>query len=286
MSVTLRAPDRSNAARKVLNCHDIISLIMRHLPLHDILDNASNVNNVFRVEAKHTAVSRFFSITCPYVGNHVHSLKDLLRENRSIIVGSCALKMMLPEQSWTPKNLNIIVPRNSINIFFMFFNSRGYSPTQKPVSPHLRSYASRLFTCEHQDRPPVTLMESIDDSVLTPFLAASCTAEFTCMTGGGLACMYPTQTFARLALHSPRNGNMQSVCTSLVERGFIVKSTSDHLPHDICPLTWRRVHGLRGIWVKNWSNVDSAVDVFIGEHHRWRLGIHCTNPTCTARNPF
>ncbi|KAH7905423.1 hypothetical protein BJ138DRAFT_1229815 [Hygrophoropsis aurantiaca] len=244
-SQTIRA---HGANHKVLSSRYLLSQILSFLSLPEILDNASQVNKTFKSEANYTAVARFSSIVSPYVSDHVHALADLLRENRGIIVGSCALKMLLSHQPWRPHNLNIIVPRDSVNIFLTFFNSKRYSPTQAAVTPHLKNYVSRYFVCEHLDRPPVTIAESMDNSALTPFLAASCTAEFVCMTGGGLASMYTAHTSSNLALRSPLTRGVPSVWTTMVDRGFVVKTTSQQHPHDICPALWRRVNGLRDIW--------------------------------------
>ncbi|KAH7905488.1 hypothetical protein BJ138DRAFT_1118426 [Hygrophoropsis aurantiaca] len=271
----------TTASRKALSCAEIISEILSSLPLPDVIQRSIQVNRIFQSEAKHTAVSRFASIVRPYVADHVHALVDLLRENRSLIVGSCALKMLLSDEGWEPRNLNILVPRNNVNIFLTFFNSKHYSPTQIPVAPHLVHYASRAFFCEHSSQKPIIITESIDDSVLTPLLASTCTAEFICMTGGGLADIYPHLSSRRIALRSSRTiKEPTSFSKSLMERGFDVKSSSEYMPHDVCPIVWRRINGLRGIWIKDWDASNSVKDIFLGEHHRWCLDTQCLNPEC------
>ncbi|KAH7907431.1 hypothetical protein BJ138DRAFT_1116697 [Hygrophoropsis aurantiaca] len=273
-----------NADERVLSSGDLVSQILSCLSLRDILDNAALVNTTFQIEAKYTAVARFSSILSPYVSDHVHALVDLLNGTRSIVVGSCALKMFQPPSSWQPNNLNIIVPRNSLNKFMMFFNSKRYSPVRLPVAPHLTHYLSQYFLLQHSERRPVSIAESMDDTVLTPFLAASCTAEFICMTGGGLACMYPMQTSSNLALRSPSNRGIASVWETLKDRGFCLKTTLQHRPHDVCPAKWRRINGLRDTWIKEWEELNSVLCIFIGEHHRWRLGTPCTNFRCPHKD--
>ncbi|KAH7906871.1 hypothetical protein BJ138DRAFT_1117190 [Hygrophoropsis aurantiaca] len=271
----------NTARQKVLSSHYLLSEILSYLSLPDIIDKMKHINRIFEMEARHTAVARFASIVRPYIGDHVHALVDLLRENRGIITGSCALKMLLPHQKWQPNNLNIIVPRNAVNIFLTFFNSKQYSPTQVAIAPHLTHYASRVFRCDHLTRSLVTITESKDSSALTPFLASSCTTEFICMTGGGLADIYPDLSARRVALQSPRSSmGVPSVTRTLATRGFVVKTTTEHVPHDPCPIAWRRINGLRGIWIEDWDEGNTIKDVFLGEHHRWRLDTECMHPAC------
>ncbi|KAH7905656.1 hypothetical protein BJ138DRAFT_1118276 [Hygrophoropsis aurantiaca] len=269
------------ATHRVLSSHELVSEIFSTLPLQKILDDLTKVNSLFRTEAIHTAVARFSTMLNPYVADHVNAIIDLLREQRSIIIGSCALHVLLGLPSWKPRNLNIVVPRDAVNIFITFFNSKGYSPTQVRVPAHLLHYVSRSFRCDSAvHRPTVTITESIDSSALTPFLASDCTAEFVFMTGGGIASFYPSLTSSHIALRSPDMRGVPSVTRSLVERGFVLKHTFEHDPHEVCPSAWRRVNGLRGIWVRDWDRRNSAHDIIVGEHHRWRLGTVCTHPDC------
>ncbi len=50
----------------------------------------------------------------------------LLDKTDSFIAGSCALAVLIPHLSWTPKDLNILIPRGHVQSWCWFLESHGF----------------------------------------------------------------------------------------------------------------------------------------------------------------
>lgn len=210
---------------------------------------------------------------------------EILTVSRGLITGSVVLAVLLPNEarSWTPHNLNIVLPADSAVEMVAFLGHIGYMQAH---SFSARADAFKRIYCyvANDGWKPIFLAESKDSYALSAVLASSSSGLMNVLNGTTCVSFYPKLTLAGIC----RGGDVQ--CTHEViqfeEQGLQFRRHSGGglaLCGYSCAKLWRPVRGLRGIGTFQWGATEQPEmqgDTYWTAPLKWRLGGKCDNIFC------
>ncbi len=116
----------------------------------------SHIAPLFRHIIQGIIESRIKRILAPFIPHDYHSqFFSVLDKTKSLIAGSTALAAMTPSLNWTPRDVNIIVPRGGIPRWMNLFWTLGYMVNcvgrkrseAHPTLPHTAARSSFRCCC-------------------------------------------------------------------------------------------------------------------------------------------
>ncbi|KAG1885106.1 hypothetical protein F4604DRAFT_1918772 [Suillus subluteus] len=229
---------------------------------------------------------RFDTILSPFVNQFYWKFYQMLRHMKAIIIGSCALDMMLGMRKNPPRDLNIIIPHGSLSLMENFIqNILSYHSIATTCHPSLSTIVQnfRKFGCQGK---VITVTEP--KCLLHPLhvvLNSPSTADMMFITAGGAVSFYPDLT---------RNYHVVKTMTGEgVPRGQQLGSIGgdrfDIHPNmtflngpcnSPCPALWHHVSNHEEYAVVNWDRRFSVKSMLYDNDIEWRLNNYCFNSKC------
>ncbi|KAJ6507461.1 hypothetical protein C8R47DRAFT_1209352 [Mycena vitilis] len=243
------------------------------------------VNSFFRVLDDALSAMGGSVVTASLTPPYRHNAPDVELED----LGGTGV--LMPKR-WKVTNLSVIMPRGYMPNWRGYLNGISLSPAA--VQPGVdRKFAhttvdyvvyngvSQGFT--------ISLIESIDESVMTPVIGATTTFDGNFATSANIYSLYTGLLNQRRALESWFPTPVPKAVAMAQKRyrsSFSTGSWGGPCGWS-CPILWRQVRGMAGVGVFQWGghgNVykDNSGD---GVPHtdndlKWRLGDTCTNRHC------
>ncbi|KAG0696822.1 hypothetical protein DFH29DRAFT_1004227 [Suillus ampliporus] len=107
------------SSNKVLFNVNLLNMILLLLFLPE-LHSLGQTCKILRKEELSMILRRFNTILNPFTAQFYWEFYQTLQHMKAIIVGSCALDMMLGTRNTPPRDLNIVVPHGSLSLMEMF----------------------------------------------------------------------------------------------------------------------------------------------------------------------
>lgn len=258
---------------------------MEHMSLTD-LHRLAETALADGPQFKQQMQDRFNNIIEHFTGIHRPRFNQVLHRTRAIIVGSCALQMLLGRGETAaaglgPRDLNVIVPHASLMLLERFIvNTMAFQ--RMPASVH-----STLTTHVHDFRRYganshiITVSEAgLGVDVVEVILNGPSTADMTFMSCGGLTTFYPELTLNRIGV---RSQNGQKIAHgqsfgSVGKTGFRIRRHTSFLnrPCDSsCPALWRRVADDTDCLTVEWDIRYEFKSFLLDNDIEWRLDVDC-----------
>jgi hypothetical protein len=224
---------------------------------------------------------------------YLHGIMEIMQKTGAVIGGSAALWLILSPCSWTPDNLEIIVPvRRSTDVVQYFERCKRpahHSPTLEiDVEYCNRDLIHRIRRITgYGAGGTITITESMSDDIFLPVLAATATYQMNIITSKEILCFYPLTTPQCRALSFRKRTNVADM-TECANMGVNLLYTNESWTRpcrEDCPSIWRRISGLRGMGRFAIGETE-AVGKYKFEkrakssHHSWTLGFTCQNTNC------
>lgn len=212
------------AAARFLNAQELILLSMEHCDI-GMPVSWSHIAPLFRHIVQGIIESQIKRILAPFIPHNYHSqFFSVLDKMKSLIAGSTALAAMTPSLNWTPRDVNIIVPRGGIPRWMNLFWTLGYTVNcvgRKGFEAHphypirQRGVASAVVVCFSKPEVcrfvssiacltntlqyEVILIESVDHTPFRPLLHSQLTSQMNGISSSHIYCFYPTLTMERVS---------------------------------------------------------------------------------------
>ncbi|KAJ7601309.1 hypothetical protein DFH06DRAFT_1154581 [Mycena polygramma] len=199
---------------------------------------------------------------------------------------------VLMPRRWTVTNLDIVLPNGTMSEARSFLD--GINLVPGIVQPGLdRMFAhTTVDYVVYEARTPgytISLIESRDQSVLTPVIGSTSTSNTNFATSANIYSLYPALLNERRTLESwfptpvPKATNMGR---RRIRSSFSTSSWAGPCGWS-CPVLWRQVRGLAGVGVFQWGgrgniypdNANVGIP-YTQNDLKWRLGDTCTNKNC------
>ncbi|KAG2739405.1 hypothetical protein P692DRAFT_20368446 [Suillus brevipes Sb2] len=283
--------ENMRATEEILSAKELVLLILNPLNLRDILNAARTCKAMHDIalylidKNMHQIISRFIPSQ-----QHHHQFFSILNAARGVIVGSCALNMILGTPSYPTKNLNIVVPKGELDAMEEFLTDRLFFKFVSGTSTMHRIMETTVKTfCKYTHRGvSITLSEAKDKDVMQVILKSATTADMSFMTPGGAVTFYPEMTFdfvscltdtAKKMTENEKFGNMCH-CRFHLEAStqFLERSCGSS-----CPALWRQSKNTNEYFAMNWDVRYNVRALLNDDNIEWRLGRICENPACDFR---
>ncbi|KAJ7156444.1 hypothetical protein C8R43DRAFT_1125642 [Mycena crocata] len=217
----------------------------------------------------------------------------------SAIGGSVATSVLsFPyRHTWTPINLNILIPRGCYVMWRDFLRQRLFlaeldSSLQKGVDERFAKSVHR-HVIFHSMTPGLTIhiSESVTASVLTPVIGATTTLATNLITCADFYCLYTFLQQHKRALEGWYPTPVEKAVT-MGNRGYrsSFSTTSWKRPCGLhCPLLQRTLNNFKDVGVFRWGGPQNqyadgsmAGVPYVDQDMVWCLGDICSNPNCTS----
>ena len=211
---------------------------------------------------------------------------DLLSEINGAIIGSVALKMIVPvrDNGWVPSDLNIAVPLGDLCAMSSFFRKQGYELVDTGVDDRYAMAGVMSFSMYSNGGSTVTISESVHfDSFLSVVFASLHTGAMNFVTSNDICCLYPTITPIQKSCAFWGIDGMTDIEKAAVQsRGFDLYTSPTDLSGpcgDLCPVISRQFRGLRRVGLVRWRGcgVSSLGD---SASYSWCIGAVCDREGC------
>jgi hypothetical protein len=221
----------------------LVRLVYEHLPLlSDVLALRNTCHSVRDIGSSILS-KRFDDMVEPYVGTHLTQLRYLMHGTHAVIVGSCAMQMLLGNDVVT-RDLNILVAHGGRVAMHSFIaHTLHYQRVYNVHINYIYKDCTSNFDKYQCGECIITLTEAAEDGLFKVILSSPTTADMTFMTVGGLAVLYPEWTLHRTTvinhtvLSAEASKNVGCIEQGLwqVERGaaFLGKPC-----RSLCPSLW------------------------------------------------
>lgn len=263
--------------------------------------DGSNLRDLFHVAQTCTSIravafyivnKRQQEILKPYMQSEQVHAKFLLTlgATRGVIVGSCALNMLLGTPYYPTNDLNIIVPRGGFQDMSQFIVDHLMFTTGSSISHRVMNTLIHKFTQYSYLDAHITLTESSDEAnVMRIIVNSPTTADMTMMTSGGAVTLYPELTFEGVAYvtHIGQNlcGDEKLGSIGGCHR-FELQRSTEFLARpcrSTCPALWRNTTNRLEYFVIQWSSHGNINTPLNDGGVEWRLAKYCQNSRCPFR---
>jgi len=237
--------------------------------------------------------TRFHHLIRVFVGLDVLVFSELLRQSNGVVYGSAALWMFKTPCSWSPNDINLLLPLNNTQPLSLFLISQGFSllhshvmaPAHFPSNQHAHTIKIFNHSVTHKR---ITITVSNSHSVFPLLLQPLDTLLMSFFTADGLVCFYPIQLFTNVRICGSRQESNRRVdkANRLGFRSEMSTADWDGNCGVCCPIMIRRVCGLRGAARFDWGpgpvigSEDKMLKFADVNHFKWRLGDICLNKNC------
>ncbi|KAG1876932.1 hypothetical protein C8R48DRAFT_668950 [Suillus tomentosus] len=237
---------------------------------------------------------RFNHIIKRFTSIHCSRFHQVLHRARGIIVGSCALEMLLghggtPHAHCQPRDLNLVVPYGNLVLMENFImDTIGFRALPATLHPTLTMHVHD-FRRYGFDGDIITVSESrFDINVLEVVLNGPSTADMTFMSCGGLTTFYPELTLKYMGVRSQNGQKIQpGQSFGSVGKGAIdIRRHTSFLNkpcHSSCPVLWRRVGDRCDYLTVEWDTRYEFNSFLHDNDTEWRLDVDCLNERCKFR---
>ncbi|KAG0694395.1 hypothetical protein DFH29DRAFT_880745 [Suillus ampliporus] len=233
-----------------------------------------------------TIFRHFNTILHPFTTQFYWEFYHTLRHMKAIIVGSCALDMMLGTRNTPPRDLNIVVLHGSLLLMDTFVKDvLSYHSITAVCHPSLSSIVHDFRKYGHQGKV-ITISEP--KCLMHPLhivLNGPSTADMMFMTAGGAVSFYPD---LMRNYHTVKTMSGEGVPTGQ-KLGSIGKDRFDVHPdmsflnspcHTLCPALWRHLSNRKEFVTVNWDQRFSVKSILYNNDIEWCLNDYCFNPSC------
>ncbi|KAG0702156.1 hypothetical protein DFH29DRAFT_999532 [Suillus ampliporus] len=229
---------------------------------------------------------RFNTILDPFIAQFYWEFYQTLQHMKAIIVGSCALDMILGTRNTPPRDLNIVVPHGSLSLMETFIRDvLSYHSIATVCHPSL-SFVVHDFCKYGRQGKVITITEP--KRLMHPLhvvLNGPSTADMTFITAGGAVSFYPELT---RNYHTVKTVSGEGIGTGQ-KLGSIGKDRFDvhpdisflnHSCHELCPSLWRHLSNHKEFITVDWDRRFSAKSILYDTDIEWHLNDYCFNPKC------
>ncbi|KAG2337511.1 hypothetical protein BDR05DRAFT_952584 [Suillus weaverae] len=213
-----------------------------------------------KIIAKH-----FRTIVEPFVPNNFECLCNVLYDSNAVMMGSCAITMLLGPGKHAPLDLNILVNHSAFDLIDAFFRfALSYEWVDHNVEPHdIFGGVLEHFVHYKMGNSVITVSSVTTNSLFKVVLAAPSTVDMVFMMLGGLCSFYPKFTLENNAI--------------LLPTGFLVDPEMS-----ICSVWSKRFHGVDILALPSGGMCETTICL--------SLSIGTTNilsgTSCTDLTPF
>lgn len=291
-------------SRKTLGDRNILTRIMHHLPICDIL-TVSQLSRQQRLLATYYPHNRVTAEIGYWMTGPTNFLAHM--DYCDAVVGGRTIPWLLVGIGRRPNILSLFVGGQGVQSSWMATYLRDKERYEivfdvnahpGPPMPVARSIVFRKRTV-HPDRPfiHIHLIESTTRSSLHPILQSSSTASMNYLTGQRIYCLYPRLLIDKIGLLHPRCSRSapaaEFLSDSLAQAGMTTYDSVERIPfpcRELCPTLWRSSADTAVLCVKHGTKPYSisVVDLF---SFTWTLTlegdmpeVRCPNPRCLRSN--
>ncbi|KAI5981220.1 hypothetical protein EDD15DRAFT_2336219 [Pisolithus albus] len=135
------------------------------------------------------------------------NLYDLLAANHAVISGSCALRLLLPENDvcWMPDDLDIYVCESKVQDLLRTLMASKYKLTSRTAAndaPYTSSHIQSVCTLHHNSSR-IDVIVSNSSTAISPIFQFHSTVLMNFVTAHSVFCAYPEMTTNQLSLINP-----------------------------------------------------------------------------------
>ncbi|KAG1748250.1 uncharacterized protein EDB91DRAFT_1244967 [Suillus paluster] len=229
---------------------------------------------------------RFNTILYPFITQFNWEFYRTLQHMKAIIVGSCALDMMLGTRNTPPRDLNIVVPHGSLTLMETFIqNVLSYHSIAAVCHPSL-SLVVHDFRKYGRHRKIITV--SKPKHLMHPLhvvLNSPSTSDMTFITAGGGVSFFSDLT---REYHTLKTMSGEGVLTgqklgSIGKERFDVHVDTSFLNgpcHHLCPALWRHLSNRKEYVTVDWDQRFSVKSILYDNDIEWCLNDYCFNRKC------
>lgn len=264
----------------------LVHLVYEHLPLlSDVLALRNSCHSVRDIGSSILS-KRFDDMVKPYVGTHIKQFRHLMHSTHAVIVGSCAMQMLLGDVVVT-RDLNILVAHGGRLAMHSFIaHTLHYQRIYNVHTNYVYKDCTTNFAKYECGERLITLTEAAEDGLFKVISSSPTTADMTFMTVGGLAVLYPEWTLNHttvinhtvLSTEAGKNVGCIEQCHWKVESGtaFLGKPCGS-----LCPYLWRNIRdSVHQGHILQWDMRQSVTSLMCKSNTMWRLAEHCQNIEC------
>lgn len=270
---------------KVLENLHLIDMVFDFLQLPDLL-HCGQASRAFRRTALAKTKTRYHNILFPFLNNHIYRFNYLLHHVSGMIIGSCALNMLLSTPTYPVHNLNLIVPYGGWRVMENFIlDILRY--TRTPMNAHAAMpIRGRRFRAYGFQGLRITLTETTDQFDALQIVADSLTTlDMTVMTPGGIATFYPELTLNSIGYltHSGERLQTGQPLGSMASPRFQIEQGTQFLGRGcglLCPALWRHVNNHEEYLAVDWDIRYSVKKTIQCSDLEWRMSTICRNKHC------
>ncbi|KAG1871222.1 hypothetical protein DFJ58DRAFT_722650 [Suillus subalutaceus] len=144
---------------------------------------------------------RKHQILSPFIHSehHHHQFFLVLNAARGVVVGSCALNMILGMPSYPANDLNIVVPEGEFDNMDEFITVRLGFVSGTTTIHRIMKGTIQTFTKYTHLGISITLSEAKDKDVVQVIMKSPTTADMSFMTPRSAATFYPDMTFEHVS---------------------------------------------------------------------------------------
>ncbi|KAG0707646.1 hypothetical protein DFH29DRAFT_871301 [Suillus ampliporus] len=254
------------SSNKVLFNVNLLNMILPLLFLPE-LHSLGQTCKILHKEELLMILHRFNTILDPFTAQFYWEFYQTLQHMKAIIVGSCALDMMLGTRNTLPRDLNIVVSHGSLSLMETFI---------KDVLSYHSIATGKVITITEAKR----LMHP-----LHVVLNGPSTVDMMFITAGGAVSFYPELT---RNYHTIKTMSGEGIGTGQ-KLGSIGKDRFDVHPnisflnrpcHELCPSLWRHLSNHKEFITVDWDQRFSAKSILYNTDIEWHLNNYCFNPNC------
>ncbi|KAG1764936.1 hypothetical protein EDD22DRAFT_845637 [Suillus occidentalis] len=239
---------------------------------------------------------RFNNIIGRFTGIHRPRFHQVLHQMRGIIVGSCALQMLL---GWGEtaaaglglRDLNIIVPHTSLMLIERFIvNTMGFQSMAATLHPTLTMHMHDFRRYAGNGHIMMVSEARLGVDIVEVVLNGPSTADMTFMSCGGLTMFYPELTLNLTGVRSQNGqkiGHGQSFGSVGKTHFQIWQHTSflNRACDSSYPALWQRVADNSNCLTIEWDICYEFKSFLLDNNTEWRLDIDCLNERCKFHLP-
>lgn len=212
----------------------------------------------------------------------------LLNAAQGVIVGSCAINMILGTPSYPVNDLNIIVPEGEFSVMDEFITERLLFVSGTSTIHRIFETTVKTFSKYTHHGACITLSEAKDKDIIRVVLKSPSTLDMTFITPGGAATFYPQLTFKFTSCLSDTAKKMaeNEKFGSMHVSQFQLEDSTEFLGHSCgsnCPALWRRSSITNEYFAMNWDVRYDVRTLLSNNDIEWRIARQCKNPACDFR---
>jgi hypothetical protein len=203
----------------------------------------------------------------PYFGDDVDDFWFTVNACNGVIVGSGGLWVAVPHPTWTPDNINVVVPRGNASDVKEFLTTRDWSVEYRPVREtcirQVHNFSAVIATTtgasfvsfvNEKKTLRVTITEAVESHIFRVVACSQHTLQMVVLTSTVLMVFYPKDLARKHAVYRAGADHLAEendrIATTMALRGFSISRSNSNLeaPCDPnCIGGLRRLRGARGI---------------------------------------